>query len=274
MRKHKWLVIILTVILFVSGSVLGVSTVYRVREVTVFAPVVSDEAKTEADELQRRLNEAYYNESIFFSDQESANSIVADFPYFRIISFKKDYPNRIVLEVQEDAEVFAVQKGGEYYILNNQGTLLGVRDGYINRSDKGENLLIYGDNLTVDGEKGKTLASDIAFSSLFAFCQKLSDGFLSLEAETSPRGIRGNIVSIEIERPVVNEKETVFKMLTEEGVYLLVRTPSVNTVLKAEVLLSAYTGLSDLQKTTGAVVVWDGTDGVKADYYEDISSLV
>jgi hypothetical protein len=273
MRKKKWLVIILTAILFVSASILGVSTVYRVREVTVLAPIVSEEAKTEAAELQEALNEAYYKDGIFSVDSEKAEQIVSDFPYFRITSFKKDYPNRLVVEVREDAEVYAVQKGAEYYILNAQGTLLGVRDNYINRSDKGDNLLVFGANLTVDGKKGKTLESDPVFKTLIAFCGRLSDGFLSLDAESSPRGIRGNILSVEIMRPVVNERETVFKLTTEEGVCIFVRTPSVNTNEKAEIALEAYTGLSDLKKTTGVIVVWDGTGGVKADYYEDLDAL-
>lgn len=273
MRKKKWLVIILTAILFISASILGVSTVYRVREVTVLAPIVSEEAKTEAAELQEALNEAYYKDGIFSVNSEKAERIVADFPYFRITSFTKDYPNRLVVEVKEDAEVYAVQKGEEYYILNAQGTLLGIRDNYINRSDDGDNLLVFGANLTVEGEKGETLESDPAIKTLVDFCGRLSDGFLSLDAEGAPRGIRGNILSVEIMRPVVNEKETVFKLTTEEGVCIFVRTPSINTDEKAAVALDAYTGLSDLKKTTGVIVVWDGTGGVKADYYEDLDAL-
>ncbi len=273
MRKNKLLVVILTVILFLSGTILGVSTVYRVREVTVISPVVSSEAQAEAKELQLRLNEAYYKENIFFANQETADEIIADFPYLRIISFKKDYPNRILLEVQEDAEVFAVKKGDDYYILNARGALLGIREHYINRADDGDNLLVFGDDLSVDGEKGKLLTSDVAFSSLFAFCEKLSEKFLALDADEEPRGIRGNIVSIEIQRPIVSETETVFKLATKEGVCIFVRTPSINTAEKAVVALNAYTGLSDLRKTTGAVVVWDGIDGVKSDYYEDLDLL-
>ena len=273
MRKHKLLVVILTVILFLSGTILGVSTVYRVREVTVIAPVVSTEAKVEADELQKRLNEAYRNENIFFTSQETAELLLADFPYFRITSFRKDYPNRILLEIQEDAEVFAIKRGEEYYILNEQGTLLGVREQYINRSDGENNLLVFGDNLIVDGNKGKLLDSDSAFATVFAFCKRLSDGFLAMDTENTPRGIRGNILSIEIQRPIVSDLETVFKLTTVEGVCILVRTPSVNTTEKASVVLDAYTNLTDLQKTMGALVVWDGTDGVKSYYYENFDML-
>ncbi len=59
MRGKNLLIIILTVALFLSASVLGVTTVYRVSEVTVNAPVVSEEAKSEAQALQTRLKEAY-----------------------------------------------------------------------------------------------------------------------------------------------------------------------------------------------------------------------
>ena len=59
MRGKKILIILLTLLVFLSVTTLGVSTVFRVEEVTVIAPVVSEEAKAEASDLQNRLQKAY-----------------------------------------------------------------------------------------------------------------------------------------------------------------------------------------------------------------------
>ena len=59
MRKNNVLVIILTVLIFLSGTLLGVSTVYRVEEVSVDASLVSTAAQAETEELKTRLQEAY-----------------------------------------------------------------------------------------------------------------------------------------------------------------------------------------------------------------------
>ena len=48
MQKKSVLVILLTVLIFLSACALGVSTVYRVGEVTVQAETLSAEAETEA----------------------------------------------------------------------------------------------------------------------------------------------------------------------------------------------------------------------------------
>ena len=71
--------------------------------------------------LKKQLEEAYHGENALFATSVFAEEIVAKFPYFRITSFEKAYPNRIVVEVTEDAEIFALPTGetdDSYYILN------------------------------------------------------------------------------------------------------------------------------------------------------------
>ena len=78
MRK-KFLVILLTAIIFLSGATLGVSTVYRVNEVTVYADTVSMQAKTEAEQLREELLKVYEKQSSFFVDESTALEIVEKF---------------------------------------------------------------------------------------------------------------------------------------------------------------------------------------------------
>ena len=54
MRK-KWLIIILTVALFLGMTVLGVSATFRVNAVTLNSSEISEPAKAEAEELLKRL---------------------------------------------------------------------------------------------------------------------------------------------------------------------------------------------------------------------------
>lgn len=273
MRGKKVIVIILSFLIFLSVAILGVSTVYRVEEVTVIAPVVSDEAKGEASDLQTRLNEVYAKKSILFTDRALADGVLADFPYFRITSFKKDYPNRIILTVSEDEEVYAVRNGEEYYILNGSGVLLGIRDNYFNRSDKTKNLLIFGNNLQVNGAKGELLTSDVAFQSLFSLCGRLNQKLLALPVDGDARGIRGNVLSIEVQRPTLTAEETVFKLTMVEGVSIYVRNPDNAPTDFADKAIDAYLSLSDLQKTMGALLVWQGADGVQTHYSKDAQPI-
>ena len=109
MRK-KTVVILLTALLFIAIAVLGVSTVFRVRSAKVDAEVISQAATEEVEELQKRLQAAYDKDSTFRVNDKKAKEILEDFPYFRMTGFSKSYPDKIVVKVTEDAEVFAMEK--------------------------------------------------------------------------------------------------------------------------------------------------------------------
>ncbi len=258
--KTVW-TIILTALVFLSGAILGVANVYRVDEVCVEASLVSEAARLEVDDLQARLQTLYEDESAFTAKRESAEEALQDFPYFRMTKFEKAYPNRIVVSIAEDEEVYAVAtdtENGSYYILNGEGTVLGVREGYQNRADGYDNLRING--LTATGKKGESLLGDDVVNVLFPLCQ---------EASARLNGIRRNIYEIEVFRPASDEAETVFIFKTVEGVKLYLSNPASLGKEKVEIALNAYTGLSPEQKLTGMLVISDGVEGILAQYFQE-----
>ena len=119
MRKKLW-TILLTVFVFLAGSMLGISTVYRVDTVTVNVNYVTGVAKDEGAKVQILLQETYQGASTIFAKQKAAEKVLEEYPYFRITGFEKSYPKRLVIELTENAEVYAIEKtaGAEYYILN------------------------------------------------------------------------------------------------------------------------------------------------------------
>ena len=258
MRKKNVLVIVLTVLLLLSAVVLGVSTVYRVNSVSVRASVVSDEANAEAEELQTLLTAAYDKQSIFSADDSLAKEIVEKFPYFNVTGFEKKYPNLLVVEVTEEAEVYALsvdETNTSYYIVSEKGTVLGIRSDYKNRSDNADNLLITG--LQVTGAKGAPIAGDDCIPTLFPFLAKVSS---LLE------GIRRNIASVEVLRLASSAEETVFKLNTLEGVHIYVCNPSALTEQKAETAVSEYLSMTTEQRLKGMLLISDSSGEVIYDY--------
>lgn len=262
MRTKNVLVIILTTLVFLSAVLLGFSSVYRIDDVFVCANTVSEEAKTEADALQKRLTEQYKEQSTFFADSAIAESVVAEFPYFRLTEVEKSYPNRLIVRVTEDEEVYAIpcdETAQSYYILGGDGTVLGIRADYNNRSDEtgeAKNVLITGLNVT--GEKGAQIAGDERLSYVLAFCKKTAELL---------NGIRRNIVDVEV-TGASSEQTVTLKLNTREGVTIYVRNPSEQTEKKAEVAVNAYMGMSDPQRTKGMLTVFDGENGVQSTYFD------
>lgn len=259
MKGKKWLIIMLTVLVFLSGAVLGISSVYRIDEVLVDAKTISIEAEEEAVILQSRLMETYKKRFTPSAKEEEAYAIVNEFPYFRITSIEKAYPNRLIVRVTEDDEVYAVSCGegtGEYYILNREGTVLGIRDNYVNRSAKTENaknVLLTG--VSVTGKKGEMISGDDSLAYLFEFCARVDELL---------QGIRRNIITVEKIQRGVSADTVTLKLVTFEGVVIYVDTPSQKATEKATAAIETYLSLPDGERTRGMIAVAEVDGVVKA----------
>lgn len=262
--QKKVLVILLTVLVFLSACVLGVTTVYRVDEVTLIVQAVSEseEAETEEKALRDSLLKVYKGDSILFAKKKNAQKTLESFPCFRLTNFEKKMPNQIIVKVTEDAEVYAVECAENgYYILSGDGMMLGERTDAKNRLDGENNLIMQG--FTATGKRGQQLAGDDAFTSALAFCKELS---------TLLTGIRKNVLSVERvtmtpDGTAIPQTLLCFRM--KEGVKLYVNQPEMLTKEKAAAGIETYLSLSIEQRTKGAITLLETATAV----YEEIDSF-
>lgn len=235
----KIITIVLTAILFLSAVVLGVNSVYRVSEVALEINYVSEEAKEEAELLEERLYTVYEKRSIFEATSEDSESVFAEFPYFRLTDFKKEYPNKIIVEATEDAEVFAVAsaEADEYYILGLDGTILSIRENALNRSDNAPNVLIEGVNIS--GRKGEICTSE-EIVKLLPFLKEFS---------ARMDGLRANITKIEYKIYGGNVEQYNFSM--REGVTLMLQKADEMPQEKANKVAEKYASLEEKELLSG-----------------------
>ena len=247
MRKTFW-VILLSTIVFLSGTLLGVSTVYQVDYVTVEASTVSEEAALEVRELQEKLEKAYHRSSIFFANADQANKLVKEYPYFRITGFYKSYPNRLIVKISEGAEIYAVESGEQYYILDGEGTTLSLRETHINELNGAENVILKG--LNVSASIGSVPVGDEEFSFMLALCKKVSEKF---------GGIRSKVSSVEV---ILRSPETIYCMTMREGIKIYFGSPSERMEEKVERALNEYLFLSNEEKLPGYLLVSENEEGI------------
>ena len=252
MRKKFW-TILLTAFVFLSGSALGISTVYRVETVTVNVQYVTDGARTEGGRLQACLEDAYQGNSTFFAKRKTAEDVLAENPYFRLTGFEKSYPKRLVIDLVEKAEIYAVEQtaGAEYYLLSADGVVLDIRDAYKHPSNGEEPVLLKG--LSVTAEVGKVPA-DGYLTKMLSVCNEFS---------TQLNGIRSNVVSVELLR---KEPEIVLAVTMCEGVRIYLVNPNEQTVEKVACALTKYSGLSDAEKMSGRILLIENSGEIYADY--------
>lgn len=245
MRKKTLVTILLTIILFLSDCGLTVATVYRVSAVTLQMSVVSEEAKIEAENLEKAVALRYKKQNIFFVDKKEAQEEFEKYPHLRLTGFEKSYPNRLIVKGTEDPEVYALEKEGGYYVLGADGTILGERASATNRSDGKDNVVISG--VSVQGEKGK-IPTDEDFLSVIAFCKTFDE---------TAGGIRANILSVKLEKPTSSEQYAYLLLQTREGVKIRVSVPKRKPQEKAKSLAEFYLNAETTSRLSGTIYVSD-----------------
>lgn len=249
----KFITILLTVALFVTATVLGVNSVYRVDTLDLNIRFVSEDAKIEAESLRADLAELYEKESVFTVKQTDAENVFANYPYFRMTEFKKEYPNKLVIEATEDAEVFSVEKDGGFYVLALDGTVLSVRKTPENRSDGKPNVMING--MEVAGEKGELCISE-KLNAVLPLLKELSTRF---------NGLRSNLVSVEYQ--LLGGTVEQYNLLTKEGVVIRVQQVKELVAEKAEKITQVYFSLEDDERLKGSIYATNGSGKANAVYY-------
>ena len=255
MRK-KTVVILLTALLFIAIAVLGVSTVFRVRSAKVDAEVISQAATEEVEELQKRLQAAYDKDSTFRVNDKKAKEILEDFPYFRMTGFSKSYPDKIVVKVTEDAEVFAMEKADseDYYILGADGMILAIRPSTENRLDSSPNVIVSGEGLNVSGDKGEKINGGDNVNAMLDVCALMAEEL---------NGLRDNVVSIQVAKYAPE-----FCIVMREGVKIYIGEPAVMTREKAAAAIEKYLSLTDAQRMKGRIAVAANGEEIRVDYSE------
>lgn len=253
MRKKIW-IIVLTVLVFLSGVTLGISAVYRVNDVTVNVSYVTPEARTAGEELQAKLEEVYKKDAMFFADEDKAREVLAQYPYFQLSSFEKSYPKRLVINVVENAEMYAVEKeaGKSYFILTSDGTILEARDNYVNLLNGKENILMKG--LNVAGEIGVIPTGDDCFAVMLSMCQSFSQKL---------DGAQRNVTTVEVMR---RTPELLFKVTMREGVAIYFHAPTTLTEEKVAEAVLVYQSLKQEEKLTGRIYISEKEGRVLSQY--------
>lgn len=251
--KKKGIVVLLTLLIFFSATILGVSTVFRVDGVAVDASVFSELADEEAKQLQKRLYEVYGKDSTIFANDKEAKTVLKEFPYLRLVGFEKNYPNKIVVKVTEDEELYAVsasETDEDFYIISADGIVMERRSSPNNRLD-GEPLITV-KGLAVTGTKGQKLNGGASLETFLSFCARMSEKL---------NGLRDNVVAVEI-----SAYSPEYCLTTREGVKIYVGSPMDLTREKADAAVEKYLELSDNERRSGSIAVVDKGGNVIASY--------
>ncbi len=133
----------LSVLLFLAAVAAGLNVIFSVSEVQVTFTAHSEQSREDAAALQTELN-AFVGESSISLELTEVEEIVKKYPYFRVLSLEKKYPQTIQLAVEEREERYAIAKEGGFTLYDKEGVLLGEVSENKNRIDGAENIVMTG----------------------------------------------------------------------------------------------------------------------------------
>ena len=270
--KHKVLIIVSTVIVFLLTSVLATVWLLKIRYIEIGVVAESSYERETYDKVNSLIESKYKDNFFFAVSEDEINSLLIEDPYIKVKSVEKVFPDRIKISVERRKERFAISLNGGYYITDDEYHLLRkeadlekVGDGIIKISVS---------NVTVEDESliiGQKIAygNDNLVGLTTSIFKGFSDG-LNLVESVEVLG-RQNWIWFKTKTGVVieysfapsspNASDEVIKSETQA---LVENAPNVETF---------YENLSESQKRSGYLLVGTNAQGkITIDYVAEKAS--
>ena len=122
--KHKGLIILSTVLVFILALTLAFVWLFRVRYVEIDVLSASEEETLAYDEINSIVERECKGKSYFSIDVNRLIAKLTSDPYVSVKSVEKVFPDKIKVKVAKRRERFAFLCGDEYFITDSEYHLL------------------------------------------------------------------------------------------------------------------------------------------------------
>ncbi len=251
--RNKRLVIILLSLIFVAVVALSFTALYSVKDVECSYSVYDSSDVGKAQELLQ----SFKGKNLLFLKEDAVEKAILDNTSLKVESVEKVYPNKIKVKLTSRQERFAIlSSSGSYYILDEDFTVVAIRNNISNTADELDNILVdfqVEDKPNLELKQTLDIDNDLRYNALYRCVKPFS----------SPRD---EILSITLYETEEKGNFRVFIKL-REGVTIVVYKALTNTDNKILAGLSKYSALDDKDKLQGQIVCYEETSGlIKAVY--------
>lgn len=244
--KHQKLFIVSVILVFILYVVLSFITVFSVSDVKLTFSVYSDEDVSAACEIL----DSYKGKNLLFIDTGEVASRITEETSLKVEYVRKSYPYTLEAKIFAREERFVIESDGEYYVLDDEYTVLKTRSTPLNPSDGLSDVLLIFETevqpvLNVKSELG------YADEALYAALKTTVACFLS------PRDLLESVTLTETEE-AGNFRITV-KMRT--GTEMVIFKATARTEEKVNAGIAKYSALTDGDLLCGRVLCYEEDSG-------------
>ena len=250
--KHKKISYILIVLLYVIVLLLSLSFLFSVKEVKRnYSMLVGSERYLQVEE---QLDSYEGKNLLFLKTSKIKNKLEKD-PYILVKSIKKDYPNVVLVDIEERKEMFVLETATEKYLLDDKYFVLKKVD----KQTETEHINLVLNYAEFDSSQLKVGKEINAIKDDIIICV---NEMLSIFSDW-----KNILKGIEVEQ--VFGEATNFRVCfyTNQGVEIEVRKALDDGVKKAQSAYDRYCALTDYEKTKGKILAYKNTSNtIVVDY--------
>lgn len=232
MRAKKLFVIFLAAVCMLAVA-LSCVFIFAIEEINVEFAVGE---QTDVSAVSQTIDE-YTGKNLLFADLDEIKNDLKKYPYFKVESIKKNYPNGIDITLSERVEVYWFESDGVYYTLDKTGFILKKEDQ--KPSDENRIQLVFDENVNFTslkvGEVVKTDKDELV-NCVFSMASKvrLTDCINKIQVFSKP------------------EQDVTFYTYT--GVKITIRDADESGDEKARVAFDFYDKLDDYSKAFNEII--------------------
>ncbi len=238
--RYTKLIASLCVLVVIAFATLCFRVVFSVSDINVEYSYYKQSEVEKANEI---LN-GYKRSNLLFIKEDEIINLIHSNTDLKVESVEKKYPNVLNVKLKERQEMFAIKVGDEFLILDDEYTVVDIRNNCVNDVDNLDNILLEFKNSEFNGEV-LNLRSTLTIGN-----NSLLSAFkTAVENIESPRDY--------ISKIIVEEKQAgenyYFYFNTLEGVTVEIRKATELTEKKVCLAMEKYLSLDDGDKLLGKV---------------------
>lgn len=234
--KYKRALIFVTILFFVTVLIFASSMLFRIGEIEVKGNVISNSSENVLSKAESALSQFKGKNYVFTSAKSVQSAVENSSSYAKVVSVKKSFPNKIVVEVKERKEALCLVYNSKYYVLDEELTVLKIADNNANNLDGLKNVEL---NLNV-ADYGQ---AELKVGNVLNIYDAVTSNYLKSSIAKLTNN-RANIESVLIE---VKRDGIAYNRLTltmREGVTFRIQKAHESTLLKLDKAFEFYSELT------------------------------
>ena len=258
--KHKGIILLSTVLVFVLATIVSVVWLFKIRHVEIEVVAETTQEIITYDKVNDLVEDTYKGKSYFRVKASQVETTLCQDPYIKVKSVKKVFPDRLKIQVEKRKERFAILYQQEYFVTDSEYHLLRkVSDGSQLEDDI---IKITLTNINIDAETlvlGQKIGAenDVLVGRMTAIFAKFSDG-LNLVKNVTVMGDQ-NWIRFNTKTGVVIEFS--FAPSDPKASEEVKNAEAEKLVDEANEVEKAYHSLSEDKKRIGYLLVSTKADG-------------